>query len=145
MKTYWFAAVASVLFTPSAFAGGHGGPGDAAAGEAIFNRCQSCHVVRNDAGDVLAGRNGRTGPNLFGMVGRQAGSVEDFRYRPDLAAAGADGLVWDAESMAAWIQDPSAFLREATGNSSARAGMPPQRLSPEEAQNVVAFIASLDG
>ncbi len=33
------------------------GTGDAAAGEEQFNRqCIACHVVQNEAGEVLAGR-----------------------------------------------------------------------------------------
>ncbi|MCE8470353.1 cytochrome C, partial [Rhodovulum sulfidophilum] len=36
--------------------------GDAAAGEKVFNKvCQTCHVVKNDAGEVVAGRNAKVG------------------------------------------------------------------------------------
>ena len=84
--------------------------GDPEAGKAAFSQCQTCHVVANDAGEVLAGRNAKTGPNLYGVIGRVAGSVEGFRYGPSLVEAGEKGLVWDEETLVAYLQDPAAFL-----------------------------------
>ncbi len=43
--------------------------GNAEAGAKVFNKCQTCHVVANEAGEVLAGKNSKTGPNLYGMPG----------------------------------------------------------------------------
>ena len=65
--------------------------GDAAAGEDTFKRCKSCHGIV-DGDDVIV-RGGRTGPNLFGIVGRTAGTYEDFRYGDAAVAAGEAGLV----------------------------------------------------
>jgi len=95
--------------------------GDAAAGEDTFKKCKSCHAIAN--GDEVIFRGGRTGPNLFGMIGRQAGSIEGFRYRDDLVAAGEAGLVWDEESLAEYVADPTAFLRAYLSDDSARSGM----------------------
>ena len=54
--------------------------GDVAAGEEQFNRqCISCHVIRNDDGEILAGRSAKAGPNLFGVAGNVLGTVEGFR------------------------------------------------------------------
>lgn len=50
--------------------------GDAAAGESAFRQCATCHVVTDPAGNTLAGRAARTGPNLYGVAGRVAGSIE---------------------------------------------------------------------
>ena len=69
------------------------GHADPAAGEAGFKKCQACHVVKDADGNVLAGKTGRIGPNLFGIVGRQAGTVEKFRYKKSIVAAGEAGLV----------------------------------------------------
>jgi len=95
--------------------------GDAAAGEDAFKKCKSCHAIAN--GDEVIFRGGRTGPNLFGMMGRQAGTVDGFRYRDDLVAAGEAGLVWDEESLAEYVADPTAFLRTYLSDDSARSGM----------------------
>jgi cytochrome c len=144
MKYLSIAAAFGALMAGPAFAGGHIGPGDPAAGEAVFSQCQSCHNIVDDGGEVLAGRaNVRTGPNLYGVVGRQAGSLDGFRYRPDIVAAGEAGLVWDAESLIAYAQDPQTFLRETLDKNNARSGMAYRVRSEEEAANVVAYIASL--
>lgn len=96
--------------------------GDAAKGEKEFNKCRSCHEVVSDSGDVIQ-KGGKTGPNLWGVAGRKAGSVEGFSYGADLVAAGEAGLVWDEETFAAYTHDPTGFLKEHTGNSKAKAKM----------------------
>ena len=95
----------------------------AAIGEANFKFCQSCHVVRDDEGNVLAGRKAKTGPNLYGMIGRTAGTVEGFRYGKSLVAAGEAGLVWDEEQMVAYLLDPKKFLQTYLEDSKARSKM----------------------
>lgn len=144
MKYVLAAAAVAALASP-AFAESHLGSGDPAAGEKTFAKCQSCHVVQNDAGEVLAGRNAKTGPNLYGVVGRQAGSVEGFRYKKSIVEAGEAGLVWDAASIAAYVQDPTAFLKETLGDNGARSGMAFKVRSEEEAADVAAFLATFSG
>jgi cytochrome c len=117
--------------------------GDAAAGERVFNQCQTCHVVANEAGEVLAGRNAKTGPNLYGIVGRTAGTYPEFEYGESIVAAGAGGLVWDEAQLATYLADPGAFLKEITGDSSARSMMAFKLRKEEDAANVIAYIASL--
>ena len=113
-----------------------------ARGEAAFSQCQSCHVVRDDAGTVLAGRNGRTGPNLFGVVGRVAGSYPDFRYGDGMVRAGEMGLVWDEASLIAYLQDPTDFLRSYTGNARARGNMSFRVRGADQASDLYAFLAT---
>ena len=142
-KSAIIAAVAGLCAATSAFADGHGASGDAAAGERVFNQCVACHVVANDAGETLAGRNGRTGPNLYGVAGSPAASVEDFRYSPSITAAGEAGVVWTEEAFVAYVQDPTAFLKEATGDNRARSAMAFRARGEEDAKNVYAYLASL--
>lgn len=111
------ASVALATLAMPAFAGAHLGSGDPEAGEKAFNKCQSCHVVRDDDGEVLAGRNGRTGPNLYGVVGRAAGAQDGFRYSSLMEAAAAAGLVWDEENLEAFLKDPSGHLKDVSGES----------------------------
>ncbi|WP_245904242.1 c-type cytochrome [Roseicyclus mahoneyensis] len=117
--------------------------GDAAAGETAFRQCVACHVVVNEAGDTLAGRNSRTGPNLYGVAGAVIAHVEDFRYSPGLTALNEAGTIWTEENFVAYVQDPTSYIREASGNSSARGSMAFRVRSEEEAINLYAYLASL--
>lgn len=137
------AAAAMFLSVPMAMAGGHAASGDAAAGERVFNQCAACHVVQNAAGDTLAGRNGRTGPNLYGIAGRLAGSYDGFRYSPALQALNAAGVVWTEADFVAYIQDPTGYASEKSGQN-VRSAMAAQRMrGPDDAVNLYAFLASL--
>ena len=137
MTKFWIAALTGAMLAAPAFAQ----DGDAAAGEAAFGQCATCHAIVADDGAVIAGRaNVRTGPNLYGVVGRPAGSYEGFRYRPDIVAAGEGGLVWDQASLTAYLQDPGGFLSETLGKN-ARSGMAFQVRDPAEAANLAAFLA----
>lgn len=116
---------------------------DLAAGEKVFSQCQTCHVVADPDGNILAGRNARQGPNLYGMPGRQAGLVEGFRYGKSLVEAGEKGLVWDEESFVAYVENPNTFLRDYLGNNRARGNMAFRLRNADDAKNVYAYIASL--
>ncbi|MBE1295699.1 c-type cytochrome [Phycobacter azelaicus] len=116
MKRLMSAAVMTLLAAP-AFA-----EGDAAKGEKGFNKCKSCHMVVSDSGETIV-KGGKTGPNLWGVVGRTAGAVDGFRYGNDLVAAGEAGLVWDEETFVAYTQDPRGFLREYLDDSKAKSKM----------------------
>ncbi|WP_253261243.1 MULTISPECIES: cytochrome c family protein [unclassified Roseobacter] len=145
-RTMILAAAASVLMAPTAFAESHEGmapSGDAAAGEAAFRQCIACHVVANADGEVLAGRNARTGPNLYEISGSTAGTVEGFRYSGSMVEAGEGGLVWDEESFVAYVMDPTGFLRETLDDNGARGSMSFRVRSEEDAANLYAYIASL--
>lgn len=137
-----YAVVALALASAPAFADSHEG-GDAAEGEKVFRQCIACHVVQNDAGELLAGRAGKTGPNLFGIVGRAAGSVDGFRYSEGMTMAGGKGLVWSEETLVPYLQDPTAFLREFTGDASVRGNMTLKLRKEEDAENVIAYLKSL--
>jgi cytochrome c len=95
---------------------------DPAAGADLWRQCRSCHMVVSPTGETLE-RGGRVGPNLYGIAGRQAGTVEGFRYSAPLVAAGQAGLVWTAETFAAYVADPTGFIRQTTGDNSARSPM----------------------
>ena len=43
--------------------------GDPAAGEDTFKKCKACHsIIATDGTEIQKG--GRTGPNLYGIIGR---------------------------------------------------------------------------
>ncbi len=113
--------------------------GDPEAGEAQWRQCRSCHMITAPDGDVIQ-RGGRVGPNLYGIIGQQAGAVDGFRYSAELVQAGNDGLVWDEESFVAYVEDPTGFIREFTGDSSARSPMNFQMRSG--AEDMYAYLAT---
>jgi cytochrome c len=135
-------AIALAFVVTPASAEGHLGSGDSEAGAAVFKKCQSCHVVRDDEGTTLAGKSGKIGPNLFGVVGRTAGALEGFRYKKSIIAAGEGGLVWDAEQIAEYVQDPTKFLRKVLDSGRARSGMSFKLRDETDAANIAAFLAT---
>ncbi len=141
-RTILFAAATMLLSAPAAFADEHI-TGDAAAGETAFRQCIACHVVMNDAGETLAGRNARTGPNLYAVSGRVIGSIEDFRYSAGLVALHDAGTEWEQDNFVAYVQDPTAYIREATGDNGARGAMSFRVRTEEDALNLYAYLASL--
>ena len=117
--------------------------GDAAAGEKVFAKCQTCHVVANEAGEVLAGKNSKTGPNLYGMPGRVAGTYPEFKYGESIVALGASGFTWNEADFVTYVADPAKFLKEKLGDKAAKSKMSFKLPKEEDAKNVYAFIASL--
>jgi len=71
--------------------------GDAARGKALYQGCQACHSV--DDNDL--------GPKHRGVVGRRAGSVEDYSYSTALSNS---GLTWDEATLNLWLTNPSALV-----------------------------------
>jgi cytochrome c len=139
MKTITIAAMA--LLAPAAALAQEAMTGDAAAGEEHFNRqCIACHVVQDEAGEVLAGRSGRTGPNLYGVAGRVPGTYEDFAYSDIMIAYGETGAVWEEANFVPYVMDPTGFLREATGQDG-RSKMAFQVRDEQEAHDLWAFLA----
>lgn len=137
------AVVATATLAAPAFADGHAS-GDAAAGEKAFRQCISCHVVVNEAGDTLAGKKAKTGPNLYGIVGSQFGTVEGFRYSDiNQLAAGMDDITVTEEVFVAYVQDPTGYLREATGDKG-RSKMTYKVRKEEDAINIYAYLATLE-
>ncbi|TDH36308.1 c-type cytochrome [Pseudohoeflea suaedae] len=86
---------------------------DAAHGEKIFARCKACHAVGE-------GAKNRAGPQLNGIFGRAAGSAEDYRYSDAMKDAGAQGLVWNDDTLAAYLAAPKNFIK---GNKMAFGGL----------------------
>lgn len=116
--------------------------GDAEKGKKEFNKCKSCHMIEDASGEAIV-KGGKTGPNLYGIAGRTAGTVEGFRYGDDLVAAGAAGLVWDEAQFVAYSTDPKAFLKEYLDNTSAKSKMAFKLKSG--AEDIWAFLVSVSG
>ena len=128
------AIAASLLLAQGAAAG------DPAAGEKVFSKCKVCHSITADDGTVIQ-KGGKVGPNLYGVIGRQAGTYPDFKYGDSIVAAGAAGLVWDEEKISQYDPDPSKFLETILNDPKAKSKM--MFKLPSGAEDVAAYIASV--
>ena len=96
---------------------------DPAAGQAVFARCKICHTVE-------AGGHSAVGPNLHGMFGRKAGTLEGFSYS---AAMRNSGIVWDDDALTKYLRDPRGSM---PGNKMAFPGIK----NDEELANLLAYL-----
>lgn len=138
---------AALMLAAPAFADGHAS-GDAAAGEDTFRQCVTCHVIESPEGETIAGRGqaNRQAPNLYGIMGRQAGSVAEYtRYKDSIVEAGEAGLMWDEATFVEYVQDPNSFLKEYLDNSRARSGMSFRVRSEDDAKNLWAYLVQFGG
>jgi cytochrome c len=103
----------------------------AAKGETVFRRCSACHQVGE-------GAQNRVGPSLNGVIGRTAGTVEDFRYSNAMKAAGEGGQVWTEEEMYSYLENPRAKVQ---GTNMAFAGL----RDSEERLAVIEYITQQGG
>ena len=77
----------------------------AAARELTVRQCSQCHTF--DKGE----KHGQ-GPNLFGLVGRQAAAVPGFAFSEGIKEA-LKGKVWDTKLLEAWLTDTIAVAPKA--------------------------------
>jgi cytochrome c len=98
--------------------------GDAAAGEAVFKKCGSCHK--------LDGTDGQ-GPHLNGVVGRNHGAAPGFAYSEAMAAKSAEP--WTPEALFAFLENPK---KNVPGTKMNFNGLP----KADERANVIAYLAS---
>ncbi len=75
-----------------------------ASGEKLFKKCKACHQVGK-------GAENRAGPVLNNVIGRVAGAFEGFKYSKPMLDAGVAGLVWEEESLIAFLSNPRKFVK----------------------------------
>jgi cytochrome c len=101
--------------------------GDLERGGDVFDdQCSDCHTV------TRGGKNGR-GPNLFGIVGRQAGTIAGFTYSD---ANKSSGVVWSAATLDRYLAAPKAAM---PGTAMRYKGLP----DAADRADVIAFLATL--
>jgi cytochrome c len=71
--------------------------GDPVHGKALYLSCAACHSI--DDNDL--------GPKHRSVVGRRAGSIEDYTYSPALKNS---GLTWDKTTLDRWLTNPSELV-----------------------------------
>jgi len=84
--------------------------GDLSHGQTVFKKCSACHMIASDGKNMI-------GPNLWGVIGRKAGSVGDYKYSKAMVAYGKE---WSFEEMNAYLIKPQAYIK---GTKMAFAGL----------------------
>ena len=72
-----------------------------ADGEKIFKKCAACHSIAKSGGN-------RIGPALWGVLGRQAGSVSNYKYSKTMAT---HGKPWTFEEMNSFLTKPKDWIK----------------------------------
>ena len=72
-----------------------------ADGEKIFKKCAACHSIAKSGGNKI-------GPALWGVLGRQAGSVSDYKYSKTMAT---HGKPWTFEEMNSFLTKPKDWIK----------------------------------
>ncbi len=75
-----------------------------AKGEKVFKKCKACHQVGDKAKN-------RTGPVLNGIMGREGGTVDGFKYSKALLEKAEGGLVWTPETLAEFLSKPKTYIK----------------------------------
>lgn len=96
------------------------------AGRRAFSECAVCHSARQGAPH-------RVGPNLFDIVGQNAGTRDGFAYS---SAMRNSGVIWSRETLDAYIDNPQAFIR---GNRMSYTGQP----DSEKRRAIIDYLESL--
>ena len=100
---------------------------DPANGEGVFRNCAACHAVAD-------GEN-KAGPHLYGVVGRDVGSVDGFGYSGALNAV---AEVWTPVELDAFLENPRGY---APGTSMGYAGL----RKAEDRADLIAYLDQTDG
>jgi cytochrome c len=97
--------------------------------QVVFNNvCRTCHTT-------VSGDN-RLGPNLAGLIGRKAGSVEGYGYSSSMKNS---AVIWDAKTLDQFIADPDAVVPG--NNMKPFSGI----TNAEERGKIVAFLSQDSG
>jgi cytochrome c len=93
---------------------------DADHGKAVFQQCAACHTDKPDA----------IGPSLRGVVGRNSGSVDGFRYSDAMKRA---NLTWNDANLRDYITNPQAKVK---GNRMPFGGVN----NPKDLDDLIAYL-----
>ena len=97
---------------------------DIKAGEKVFfKKCKVCHYADREKH--------KTGPHLVNLIGRTAGSLED--YKKYSKAMKASGIVWDEETLTEYLRAPKKYIK---GTKMAFVGLK----KDADIENVIAYL-----
>ena len=70
-------------------------------GKKIFKKCAACHSLAQGGGNKI-------GPALWGVLGRKAGAVKDYKYSKAIIA---HGKPWSFEEMNGFLKKPKSWIK----------------------------------
>tara|TARA_B100000686_G_scaffold138527_1_gene145926 strand:+ start:154 stop:675 length:522 start_codon:yes stop_codon:yes gene_type:complete len=73
----------------------------AAEGAKVFKKCAACH-------SIAEGGKNKIGPALWGVIGRKAGSLSDYKYSKAMAAY---AKLWSFEEMNGFLIKPKDWIK----------------------------------
>ena len=73
----------------------------AAEGAKVFKKCAACHSIAEGGGNKI-------GPALWGVLGRPAGTIPDYKYSKAMAAHGKN---WSFEEMNGFLIKPKDWIK----------------------------------
>jgi len=98
---------------------------DPGHGKQVFEQCAACHGAQGQGSDAA--------PSLVGVIGRKAGSLEEFRYSPAMKRS---GITWDQSTLKAFVMTPQGVVKGTR--------MPFDGLrDAQDAEDVAAYAATL--
>jgi cytochrome c len=118
--------LAGILAAGAMLLAGQAQAADAKNGAMVFQRCAICHSSTKGAAAKI-------GPNLFGVVGRKAGTQPEFSYSAAMKSA---GFVWTPAKLTTYVEHPQVVV---SGNRMAFGGIS----SGKDAADVAAYLSTL--
>ena len=109
-SAYQIASTSTTTTTETTSASSSSGSGEIMAllasasvadGKKVFKKCAACHSIAKGGGNKI-------GPALWGVLGRQAGSVSDYKYSKAMAA---HGKTWSFEEMNSFLIKPRDWIK----------------------------------
>ena len=70
-------------------------------GAKVFKKCIACHSIAQGGGNKI-------GPTLWGVLGRKAGSISDYKYSKAMAA---HGKTWSFDEMNNFLIKPKDWIK----------------------------------
>jgi cytochrome c len=127
VRTAVAAAALSLLAAAPAFAAP-----DVAAGSLIFHSiCGVCHLAEKDAS--INDERIKIGPNLYGVVGRPAGTHKGYFYSPAMKGS---HITWTKTALRTYIHEPQKTIPNVRMSFN---GLPKMT----DVDNVIAYLATL--
>ncbi|MEO1281269.1 MAG: cytochrome c family protein [Pseudomonadota bacterium] len=100
---------------------------DVAKGAKVFKKCKACHAVGE-------GAKNKVGPQLNGVVGRAAGSLEGYKYSKAMVEI---GLTWDEATLDKYLANPKGVVK---GTKMIYRGLKKE----QQRKDIIAYLATYD-